>query len=431
MALNFAHGSVQWLTTDILNSTKVVTGLGFQPKAIRFYWVGIQSNSPTNATSQALNINRGIGFAVSTTERRSVGSFSQDNAGTTNTGSIARNDAVVVTVDGNGATSGLLDITAFGTDGFTLTVDDVAPVNITVFWEAWGGDITAGVGDIAEPAATGNQTYTTTVTGFGTKTNYGGQCLMFAGVQSTAALNTGAATDSGLCVGFATAPDTTHNITICGNQDDASNNSDTDGYCKIGECISMITLAGGNPNARATLVGYSDDGFILNWITRGLTNRRYVYMAIRGESWESGGVRINGNTLSATATIGPLPFTPLGVSMFTKNEIENTAAVATANDEICLGSGASTTSRNSAGCLDEDAVGTTEIDLIVQYDSVLSVPSAAGGVQATYDISLIDYNRLEIITDVNGGVANTLLGYLTFGSARSIKNTSVGHPFIM
>ena len=430
MALNFAHGSVQWLTTDILNSTKVVTGLGFQPKAIRFYWVGIQSNSPTNATSQALNINRGIGFAVSTTERRSVGSFSQDNAGTTNTGSIARNDAVVVTVDGNGATSGLLDITAFGTDGFTLTVDDVAPVNITVFWEAWGGNITAGVGDIAEPAATGNQTYTTTVTGFGTKTNYGGQCLMFAGVQSTAALNTGAATDSGLCVGFASAPDTAHNITICGNQDDASNNSDTDGYCKIGECLSMIVVAGGNPNARATLVGYSDNGFILNWIARGLTNRRYIYMAIRGESWEVGGKTIDG-LLGGLAIIDPLPFTPLGISMFTKNEIENTAGVSTANDRICLGTGISPSSSNSVGCLDEDGVGTTEIDLIIQYDSVLSVPSAAGGVQSTFIINSVGFNNVVIQTGITGGVANTLLGYLTFGSARSIKNTSVGHPFIM
>jgi hypothetical protein len=430
MALNFAHGSIQWLTTDVLNSTKVVTGLGFAPKALRFYWVGLQSNSPTNATSQALDINRGIGFAVSTTERRTVGSYSQDNAGTSNCGSIARNDAVVVTVDGNGATSGLLDISAFGTDGFTLIVDDVAPVNITVFWEAWGGDITAGVGDIAEPAAIGNQTYTTTVTGFGDKTNAGGSCVMFAGVQSTAALNTGQATDSGLCVGFATSTKTINNITICGNQDDASANADTDGYCKIGECLSMIIVGGGNPNARATLVGYSANGFILNWIARGLTNRRYIYMAIRGESWQAGGITIDGTSTNTAATITPLPFSASGVSMFTKNEIENTVAVATANDRICLGSGLSPTSENSAGSLDEDGLGTTETDLIIQYNSVLSVPSVAGGVQAAYVIVNVGFNSLQISPSVAGGVDGTLIGYLIFGTERKLRNASVGHPFI-
>ena len=60
MALLFQFGSIQWLTSDALNSTKVITGLGFPPRAIRFYWVGLQSNSPTNASSQAVSERRGI-----------------------------------------------------------------------------------------------------------------------------------------------------------------------------------------------------------------------------------------------------------------------------------------------------------------------------------------------------------------------------------
>lgn len=430
MALEFTHGSLQWLTTDVLGSTIGVTNLTFTPKALRVYWFGIQSNPPTNAASQALDINRGVGFAVSGTSRRCIGSYSQDNAGTSNCGAIARNDAVVVTVDGNGTTTGLLDFAAFTANGFNLTVDDVAPVNITIFWEVWGGtDITvAAIGDIAEPAAIGNQTYT--VTGF--TADGANQVVMFAGTQSTAALNTGAATDSGMCVGFASSINTENNVTLCGNQDDASANADTDGYLRIGECLSMIALAGGNTTARATLNSFGANSFTLNWIARAVTNRRYIYLAIKGGGWRAGGTTINGNTLNATATVGPFPFQPNGISMFTKNEVQNAAGVSTANDRICIGTAQSSTSRNSGGSLDEDAVGTMEVDLVIQYDSVLSVPSAAGAVQAKYDIDNFGFNTVTAIVDVAGGVANTSLGYLAFGNPiRAPRPISIGHPFIV
>lgn len=52
-------------------------------------------------------------------------------------------------------------------------------------------------------------------------------------------------------------------------------------------------------------------------------------------------------------------------------------------------------------------------------------------VQSTFIINSVGFNNVVIQTGITGGVSNTLLGYLTFGSARSIKNTSVGHPFIM
>jgi hypothetical protein len=111
MPLDFAHGSVQWLTTDVLNATKVVTGLGFTPKALRFYWVGLQSNSPTNAVSGAVNERRGVGFAVSNTSRRCVGTFSLDgDNGGAQCGSVAMDTCVAVTVTAAGAVDGQLDL---------------------------------------------------------------------------------------------------------------------------------------------------------------------------------------------------------------------------------------------------------------------------------------------------------------------------------
>lgn len=430
MALEFSHGSIQWLTTTALNGTYTVSGLTFQPVALRFYWVGLQSNSPTNAVSQAVSERRGVGFAVSTTSRRSVGTFSADNLGTSDCGSVAANDCVCITVDGAGTIDGKLDIDAFLSNGFRLIVDDVTPANITVFWEAWGGsDISvAQVGDIAEPAATGDQTYS--VTGFSKGSN---QVVMFAGVQSTAALNTGQATDSGLHVGFATSTAPENEVTVCGNSDDNSGTMDTDGYIITGECISMIVLAGGNPNARATLTSFDTDSFTLNWIARGTTNRRSIFLAIRGGAWEAGGYTINGNSLNSTTTINSFPFYPVGLSLIGRMTTVSAAGTSTVQDRIGFGSGISTTSRNSAGILDEDntASSSSEIDTIVQYDSVLSFPSDTGTVQAQYDINDFSLISIQIIVDVAGGVANEFQGYLVFGSERTPRPVSIGHPFII
>jgi hypothetical protein len=431
MALDFAHGSVQWLTTDVLNATKVITGLGFTPKAIRFYWVGLQSNSPTNGVSGAVNERRGVGFAVSAASRRCVGTFAEDNNNAaSNDGSVASNDCVVITVDGAGTVDGKLDILSFDADGFTLIVDDVTPANITVFYEAWGGtNITAAVvGDIAEPAATGTQNYT--VAGFTSDGH--NQCVMFAGVQSVNALNTGQGQDSGLCVGFATSTSTTNNVVVVGNADDNSATGDTDGYCRQGECLAQIVIAGGNPNARAVLSAWGTDQFTLNWTNRATTNRRNIFLAIKGGSWQASSYTIAGNTLNSTATVSDLPFLPLrGISLIGRMTAQSTAGTSTAQDRIGFGSGLSTTSRNSAGIIDNNAADPSEIGTIVQYDSVLSFPTAVGAIQSRYDINAFNLNQFQIIVDTAGGVANEFHGYLAFGDTMYPRIQSVGHPFII
>lgn len=430
--LEFAHGAVQWLTTDALNSTKAVTGLGFSPKAIRFYWVGLQSNSPTNLSSQAVNERRGVGFASSTTSRACVGTSSIDNSAAADCGSIWSNTQCVITVDAlTGTKDGALDINSIDTDGFTLIVDDVTPANITVFWEAWGGDDIKNVtiGAIAEPAATGIQNYT--ATGFQLTANYPyqDQCVMFAGVQAVSATDVGEQQDSGLHVGFLSRAASNNNITVCGNSDDASATMDTDGYNYTGDCISMITIAGGNPNARAALSSFNTGVFQINWITRAVTNRRSIYMAIKGGLWEAGSTTIAGNTLNSTTTVGGVPFNIRGVSLIGAMKTQSVIGTSTADDRIGFGSGVSPTSRNSAAVLDENGTANTEIDLSVYYDQVLVYPSVTGTLQTAYDISNLSANSLTLITDTAGGVASEWIGYLIFGDLK--RPVSVGHPFIV
>jgi hypothetical protein len=425
--LNFAHGSIQSLTTDPVSTTYTVV-TNFQPKAIRFYWVGLQSNPPTPASSQTVAERRGVGFWSSTTGNNfSVGTFSADNSGNADCGSIYIENGVVVTVDGTGTLDGRISVNSSSATGFILILNDVLPANITIFYEVWGGDeITdVTVGSIAEPAATGNNSYA--AGGFlSTDTN---NCIMFAGVQSVNAAGTGQAQDSGLHIGFATGTATTNQVTVCGNSDDGSATMDTDGYNRTGECLSMIVIAGGNPNARAVLTVFSDNAFTLNWLARATTNRRSMYMAIRGGQWQAGSTTIAGNTLNSTATIGDVPFNIRGVSLIGAMKTQSTINTSTAQDRIGFGSGLSTTSLNSAGVLDEDATANSEIDTIVTYTSVLAYPSITGTTQTSYNINNLNANSLTLVTTTAGGVANEWIGYLIFGDKKP-RTISVGHPFI-
>jgi len=110
---------------------------------------------------------------------------------------------------------------------------------------------------------------------------------------------------------------------------------------------------------------------------------------------------------------------------------QNTAGTSTAQDRIGFGSGRSTTSRNSAGVLDNNAQDPTQIGTIVQYSSVLSFPTGGGAVQAVYDINAFNLNSFQIIVDTAGGVASEFHGYLAFGDTMYRRNQSVGHPFII
>jgi len=427
MAMGFAQGAIQWLTSDALNATKVVSGLGFSPKAIRFYWMGLQS--ATDAFSQTVSERRGIGFCSDATTRRAVGTFSADNSAAADCGSVAANDCVCITVDGAGTIDGKLDISSIDVDGFTLIVDDVTPANLTIFYEAWGLDDIQQVtiGDIAEPAATGTQNYT--ANGFNERGD--NQVVMFAGVQSTAALNTGQANDSGLCVGASTGIATANNIVVVGNSDDGSDPMDTVSYARASECLAMIVVAGGNPNARAVLSAFGTDTFTLNWTARGTTNRRYIYMAIKGGGWQVGSYTIRQDA-GRTAAITGLPFILKGISFMGSMKTQSAAGTATVQDRIGLGSASGLLERKAMGILDENATASSEIDLAISYDSISSYPSTTGTEQARQDLSVFGYNNFTLTVEIDsGGPEDEWMGYVSFGSTKLPMQGTIGHPFII
>jgi len=420
--MKYASGNFDWLAGDTVGTTFTISGLPFQPKAIKVWIIALEEISlltfNPNAT-EAVNGLRSMGFATSTTNRRCVAAAEDDGAGTMTCFSGFRDDCVAMTLLNNvsALASGRLDLDAMLSDGFRLIIDATSgTVNVTVQWEAWGEDGETWVAEaisIAEPAATGNQDYTVT----GLTADGVGQAVMFAGVQQTGATpsETGGF-DSGFCLGFAAGVNAADNVVVMGNQDTGSAAADTDGYCKTGECLGMIAVAGGNPSARAQLTQWNTNGFRLNWIARATTNRRYIALAIKGGLWKAGSYTIAGNTLNATATVSGLAFQPIGVSFIGRMTAEQAAGVSTAEDRMSIGQGSSPSSRQALGYLSENGTGTAEVDQLRGTVLILGYPSAAAAILAAYDLDAINADGFRVIVDTAGGVASEWQGFLAFGS---------------
>ena len=331
--------------------------------------------------------------------------------------STAHDDGVAVSINGAGTVTGRLDLTAIASDGFTLTVDvTLTTSHLTIFWEAWGGsDITvAACFNVAEPATAVATDYT--VTGFTAGAT--DQVVMLAGVQSTAALNSSLVESSTLSIGFAANIGATNSICVMGSQDHGGATSDSDGGCYTGMCIARVALAGGAVNdARAYLSAYGTDLFTLQWDERSITNRRTVGLAIKGGSWSTGSLTIEGQTGSATATVSGLAYTPKGMSLISRMTAEQADDVTTVQDRIGWGTGSSTSSRRAMDYWDEDTPTTSDINFTIQYDQVLAFTSSTATLVAALDINAMNADGFQLIVDVNGGVTAQWVGYLTFGDA--------------
>lgn len=430
MTLEYDCGVFQWLNSDAVDSTKTISGLSFQPKAIRFYWLGAQSAS--NATQSDFHLNKGCGFASSTSSRRSVAAFSASPTVLSNTGCIIRNDAVVCTTNGSGTVGGLLDITAFNSDGFVITVDqETISVNLTIIWEAWGGtDITdVTVGDFAEPSSSGTQNYT--ATGFVESPPISDQIIMMAGCNATSALSSSRNENSAIYFGFATSPNN-NQIVAVGDADDATDPMDTGRYCQTGLCVSMPPLAGGNQVARAALTSFGTDQFTLNWQAVEITDRRSIYMAIKGGNWQVGSTIIDSTSVSNKSSISGFPFQPIGISFISAGINQPSLDTTIDHDILSMGCAKSLTSRQSVGHIDTHGGEDGIVHRIIRYDSVLSFVQDLADTAVVYnlfDLDNISSHGVRLMVDAIDTGSPTFtdqtsqwIGYIAFGNTPGALN---------
>jgi len=452
--MEYAHGALHWLAASAVNTVYYANNLSFQPKALKFYYNGLASTSNANTFSTTTNARAGIGFAVSTTERRNVTYFSQDaHSPAGNTACMKSNNCIAATITAAATVDGLLDLNSIDANGFSLIVDDATPVDITVFWEAWGGsDITvAVVGDIDEP--TGITTTTDanvdyTVTGFDNNAGKD-QCVMLAGCHASTLNNSALASAGGLFHGWATAAaekdvdnpelvSAAFAITDNVAQSQASTSCGRD--IRIG-CYAVVARFASVTSPTAALTAFDTNKFTLRWFGQeSLQNRRHIFMAIKGGRWKAGYTTIDCTLTNAKAyPTYPLDFDPIGFDIFsnfhyfstdgtesrlkiTENGTRNTMGE-TGGAEFGLGCAKSTTSRQSMYIVDTNGLSTSAVVLSLQFDSCMH-HVVSGGARNIIDVTSFSKANVELNVDSSSTFAhpNMALGLLYFGTKEPTAN---------
>jgi hypothetical protein len=149
-------------------------------------------------------------------------------------------------------------------DGFECVVDEAVTAGLTIFFMAVSG-VEFNVIDVTEPGATGVVSYT----GAGFRPT-------FARFYSAGKTTTDAA-GSNIDEMFGAASDSAaeRQCVIALNEMHELGYSQTNSYCRHGQCIAFTNNVDASTavSARASLNGFTDDGFDLNWLERSSTRK--------------------------------------------------------------------------------------------------------------------------------------------------------------
>jgi hypothetical protein len=411
MAINVAIG--RGIFEGSVGTVNTHTGLGFQPKALVFWSLGISSTTDIAFAGEKERF--GIGYATSTADRCCVGAYGINAAAAADTQEIVRNDAVLGFPTNTGAVGALLDIDTITTDGFTLVVDDEGDsLGITPMTYGWvvlgGSDITAAsTGSISEPAATGVVSYTAGAGFLPT-------LAFFGGCQLTGAVPAAAVIDSGIMFGAASGTGAGNQFVFTMNSDEGSATMDVDKYLRFDECLAMIAPAGGNPSARASFNGFDSLGFDLNWTARATTARKYIYLAIAaGSNVKVGKIAgVNLGTINNIATVSGLAFSPVG-GMIVGSAIQESTSATSSTDGQCSIGAFTTTNRFALSLFDEDATAAAEISAGLSTDEVYQLLTATGTVAAEVDYQATTADGFTLVVDDELAATTVDLAYVVFG----------------
>lgn len=405
MALSAKVGSLS-TTTGAVGATVVVSGLGFQPKALIFWWNG-RTDTVDAAGSDSHQL--GVGFATGTTDRRIAASESFDGQTTTQADRSNRDDACIATINNAAAQSwdGRMDVQSIDADGFTLVIDEVFSKSLRVHFLAVGGDDISNVetGRITEAAAAGNQTVTLAGA-------FQPDVVLFTGGHATTEASIRG--DSSWFVGFATRSPSTVQAVLLEGSDDGLTTTDCQSYCRADECIAMFASGMATIDGRAAVNQWNSDGFQLNWIERAAL--RFVeFLAIKGGQWLVGDLLTQTDTVTDIVESG-FGFQPAGALFISACRAASTADAFTAHAEASIGAFDSTTSRAAFGVGDENGVTTSECSTMVEYDEIYVNPDLADGVEGLMDVKSVESGGFTCIMD-DADPAQSFVAYLAMGSA--------------
>jgi hypothetical protein len=205
---------------------------------------------------------------------------------------------------------------------------------------------------------------------------------------------------------------------------------DTDGWGRSDDVMGMVTLAGAATlEHRANVESFGTDQFTIRWNAAATIARRFIYMSIKGGSWQAGEYLHNGSSAANTVTISGFNTPVVGVNFITAARTENSLNATTANGTLAYGRANGTTGRACFSIHNRDATAESFCRNTMNTDSILSY-SRSPNVLQRFDINSWNSsgNNFQTIVDAVGeGVASQWIGYLAFGN--TFTSTIVGRSY--
>lgn len=356
-------------TGNNTTNNQSVTGVGFTPKILIFWWTF------NTADASAVNYQFGMGAAVSSSSRFALWSIAADAAATSDAARIHDNTKCLIACLANGTVVGAADFVSMDSDGFTI--DWTTATNTIFCFLALGGDdlTNASILQFIAPVSTGQVSYT----GVGFQPT----CILpFSGWNSNGTFPATGVANASFSMGAGLSG--AIQVTAGAGVQDAVGASDS-AYGQL--TTEVIRTPTADPaDIGAELISLDSDGFTLDW--NDAIDADYVWViCLRGPIFAVGQFSQSINTGSVSTT--GLGITPSVLMLFSANSATDTQSGQHA--KFSFGAGTSSSARSCIWAGDVDEADPTQCDHNMDRSKIIKLMTAGTPtVNAAADLVSLD-----------------------------------------
>ncbi|MDO8750566.1 MAG: hypothetical protein Q7K03_05430 [Dehalococcoidia bacterium] len=313
-------------------ASQAITGVGFQPKAVIFFW------TRQTAAGFAAMQSTGFGFATGAANERGVAIAEDDAALTSNAGSWkSATNMILMLSNGTPTLAAKAELTSFDADGFTINWTTNEARADTIHYIALGGDgLTNAVASTFNLSiTTGNQA----VTGLGFQPDF---VLFLFGGTAAGANDTGLLF-SQLSLGIAQSSTSQGAVVVATRDADTANTSKRSQQRTNASILLLTNAAPPAQDAIAAFVSMDVDGFTVNKSNAPAASTPIFYLALKGGSHLVGNFAQPAATGSQTVT--GVGFQPRSLMFLSRNMVAGTTIVAP--NTLSVGAGISSAAQGS------------------------------------------------------------------------------------
>lgn len=380
---------------------QAITGVGFTPKLILFFYTG-----GLTADGSAANAFLGFGVVTGAAEDNGGSATAVNGLSTSASNAIPNNSKAIRVGALTGATSVVAeaDILTLGVDGFTLdwtTVDGVARV---VNYIAIGGDIVSRRNNFTTAGATGDQVVTIGGSAFGTPE----LVIMWYFAQTTPQAN------FNFSFGAATSP--TDSWTVTTSSQSGVGTTLAKHYQRTGKLMAGLFPTLGTLAIEGALTSFGSGEFTVNWSTAvGGADFNYIVVRADGGTANFKAGTFNQATATGAQAVSGVGFRPAALLLAGTGGV--TSASINDHNRVSFGAAASGTARWTQALGDENGVTTTDASSYLQRDQVyaaITENGASPAVNAEADFSSFAADGFNLNWGTADATAREML-YLAFG----------------